>query len=75
MITIVYLLVTLAVLYLIMKVFERVAVKGWDVWRHRRRRDEIIVMRPDPEDLPRRARPKLVRERHAEEEPPADETR
>lgn len=62
MITIIYLLVALALLYLIMKVFERSAVKAWDLWRNRKHADQIIVMRPDPEDLPRRPRPHLVRE-------------
>jgi hypothetical protein len=70
MITIIYLLVALALLYLIMKVFERSAVKARDLWRNRKHADQIIVMRPDPEDLPRRPRPHLVREARPEDTAP-----
>ena len=70
----IYLLVALAILYGVIKLFERGAFKVWDLWRNRKRPDEIIVIRPDPEDLPHRARPKLRRERKAEPPAPPDES-
>lgn len=73
--TILFLLVALAILYLILRLFERGAVKAWQAWRERGRgrTEQVIVFRPDPDDQPRRPRPNLKREAAAEETPPEGE--
>ena len=77
MITILYLLVALAILYLALRLFERGAVKAWQAWRERARgrgrEEQVTVFHPDPDDQPRRPRPNLKRETPSEEAPPESE--
>lgn len=75
MITILYLLVALAILYLFLRLFERGAVKAWQAWRGRARgrEEQVIVFHPDPDDQPRRPRPNLRRETPVEQAPPESE--